>query len=108
MARTHWSSPDIAAVILAEALRPGTARPVAVHVRPEVHRLLRRQVSTAPLAVGAAADRWNGIRLVVDDQIPACPGYEIHRAVAPVTDRLAPRRPTDPGVSPSAGEPLAA
>jgi hypothetical protein len=59
MARIHWTTPDVAGDILAEAMRPDAARPVAVHMRPELHHLL----------VG----RWNGIPLVVDDSIPATP-----------------------------------
>jgi hypothetical protein len=69
MAHIHWTKPDVAGVILAEAVRPDAARPVAVHVRPEIYDLV--------------AGRWSGIPLVVDDSIPARPGYEIHRAVAP-------------------------
>jgi hypothetical protein len=82
MARTHWAPPDVSGDILAEALRPDAARPVAVHLRPELHDLMRRLDRPAQRTTGA----WNGIRLVVDEQLPPSPGYEIHRAIA---DRLA-------------------
>jgi hypothetical protein len=86
MARTHWAPPDIGGDILAEAMRPDAAEPVAVHVRPEIHTLIS---GSAPAGRAAGTPRatgsWDGIRLVVDDGIPPFPGYEIHRC--------APRRP---------------
>jgi hypothetical protein len=59
MARIHWTTPDVAGDILAEAARPDAPRPVSVHVRPEIH--------------GLVAGRWHGIPLAVDDSIPATP-----------------------------------
>jgi hypothetical protein len=86
MASIHWATPDIAGDILAEAVRPDAARPVSVHVRPELHHLV--------------AGRWHGIPLVVDDAIPAFPGYEVHRAVAPGRARRMRIRMTNDPVAP--------
>jgi hypothetical protein len=83
MTTSHWPASDVCGDLLAEALRPGTAEPVAIHLRPALHVLIRRQDPSAaaePVG-GGAAGRLAGIRLVVDDGIPAAPGYEIHRAV---------------------------
>ena len=102
MARTHWSAPDIGADILAEALRPDAAPPVAIHVRPEIEAHIRVQ------AGDAAADRLAGIPLVVDDRIPSDPGYEIHRAVAPVATRGFGNRSAAASSIPAAAAPLAA
>ena len=101
MARTHWSAPDVAADILAEALRPDAAPPVAIHVRPEIQARIRAQA-------GDAADRLDGIPLVVDDRIPSDPGYEIHRAVAPVVTRRFGNRSAATSSIPAAAAPLAA
>ncbi|MGY1710796.1 hypothetical protein ACI8AC_14925 [Geodermatophilus sp. SYSU D00758] len=64
------SDTDVSEQLLAEARRPGAAEPVAIHVRPELHGRMRTAAvgSDPPLPV------------VVDDDIPAFPGYEIHRA----------------------------
>jgi hypothetical protein len=73
----HWSPPDTRGDILAEALRAGAAEPVAVHVRPELFARLGpvplREVTGLPT-----------IPLVVDDQLPRVPGYEVHRAAPPL------------------------
>ena len=98
MARTHWSAPDVSSDILAEALRPDAAPPVAIHIRPEIRAHLCVQ----------AADRLNGIPLVVDDRIPSHPGYEIHRAAAPGVIRGVGNRFDAPASSPAAAAPLAA
>jgi hypothetical protein len=63
---------DMLGDILTEAYRPGAAPPVAVHVRRElgdvlVHRL-PPGVSRPPFP------------FVIDDELPAAPGYEIHRS----------------------------
>jgi hypothetical protein len=78
--------------ILAEAWRPGTAEPVAVHVRPEVLARLR-----AHTIIDRSSGAWRDgprppaarLPLVVDDRIPAAPGYEIHRASPHATRRSA-------------------
>jgi hypothetical protein len=51
------------------------AEAVEIHVRPGVYVQLARESSDhrGPADLG-------GIRLVVDRGIPACPGFEIHRA----------------------------
>jgi hypothetical protein len=85
MARIHWAPPDMSADILREARRPDAAEPVSVHVRPEVHAVICQELGADPATGTVPA--WNGIRLVVDDSIPAVPGFEIHRAAAP--ERLA-------------------
>jgi hypothetical protein len=82
MTSIHWSPPDVIGDILAEASRPAAAEPVAIHVRPEIHELIHRQEQTRRCALAGA-----GLRLVVDQEIPAVPGYEIHRAAPP--DRAA-------------------
>jgi hypothetical protein len=70
--RAHWAGPDVAGDILAIARRAGAAEPVEIRVRPEVHQDLRGT------AGGQPAD-LDGIPLVVDDQLPFFPGFEIHR-----------------------------
>ena len=57
----HWIPRDAARDIIAEALRTDRARPVEIHVRSEV------------------AQRCGALPVVVDDSIPFCPGYEVHR-----------------------------
>jgi hypothetical protein len=88
MTQIHSITPDIVRDILAEARRPDAAEAVAVHVRPEIHALIRRQVQDE-------GDERIGIRLVVDDTIPASPGYEVHRAVAPSRGRPSGHRRSD-------------
>jgi hypothetical protein len=57
--------------ILAEAYRQGMAAPVAIHVRPELDELLR---------AGPAVDAQpTSLPMIVDADLPASPGYEIHR-----------------------------
>jgi hypothetical protein len=91
MAHTHWTTPDIVGDLLAEALRPAAAEPVAIHIRPELHALICRQADAAPAPRSSHGDgRLRGVPIVVDDSIPATPGYEIHRAIS------ANRRPLDP------------
>ena len=102
MARMHWSAPDVGADILAEALRPDAAPPVAIHVRPEVRARIGAQVGDA------AVDRLDGVPLVVDDRIPSDPGYEIHRAVVPIVARGLGNRPAATSSIPAAAVPLAA
>ena len=80
----HWLPPDIRGDILAAALRSDAAAPLVVHVRPEVHA----RMGTRPLCAEPAAPAGQGtsIPVVVDDQLPRAPGYEIHRVppAAPV------------------------
>ncbi len=57
--------------ILAEAYRQGAAAPVAIHVRPELGDLFRAE------AAGHLPP--DPLLLVVDADLPASPGYEIHR-----------------------------
>ncbi|MGY1619707.1 hypothetical protein ACI797_23445 [Geodermatophilus sp. SYSU D00691] len=71
---THWHPPDVLDDILAIARRPGVAEPVEIRIRPEVRDLLVSQGRDGPVEL-------DGIRLVVDEELPAYPGYEIHRAL---------------------------
>jgi hypothetical protein len=66
------SPADMPGDILAETWRPGSAEPVAIHVRPELYARLSGPGRSALLSVGRPA-------VVIDDQIPTTPGYEIHR-----------------------------
>jgi hypothetical protein len=70
--RGHWASPDIAGDILAIARRVGAAEPVEIRVRPEVHQDLQGTAAAPPADL-------DGIPLVVDEELPAFPGYEVHR-----------------------------
>jgi hypothetical protein len=96
MAITHWAPPDVIGDILSEARWPDAAEPVAVHVRPELYALICRQSGTrsADDAARCTAGRWDGIRLVVDDEMPATPGYEIHRAEPRDRGPISVRRPS--------------
>jgi hypothetical protein len=66
----HWSAPDVPGDILAAAWRPGLPAPTEIHVRPELVPLLGSPRVEAP-----------PVRVVVDEGIPAFPGYEVHRSV---------------------------
>lgn len=72
-------TPDVERDILEEAWRPGVAAPVAVHVRPEVHARLRQADRPGS---GERLGSVAGIPLVLDEEIPSAPGFEVHRAVA--------------------------
>ena len=62
---------DLRGDILTEAYRPDAAAPVAIHVRPELADLLR--------AEPAGHRPPTPLPLVVDADLPASPGYEVHR-----------------------------
>jgi hypothetical protein len=68
--------------ILSEAWRPGTDEPATIHVRPGVHARILAEAGAAATR-NAIAGGPRRIPFVVDDEIPAAPGYEIHRRVAP-------------------------
>ena len=74
---SHWAEADIAGDILAVARRVGAAEPVEIRIRPEVHDRLLRQ---APGPHDRPLTTIGGIPLVVDEDLPGFPGYEIHRA----------------------------
>jgi hypothetical protein len=82
----HWSPPDIRRDILAAALRWDAADPVAVHVRPEV----RARMGPGPLSRPPRTGTGQGddIPVVVDDQLPRAPGYEVHRVAPPAPGPL--------------------
>jgi hypothetical protein len=67
----HWSAPDVTGDILAVARQPGLPEPTEIHVRPELAPLLEPRASVEGLPV----------RVVVDDEIPSFPGFEVHRDV---------------------------
>jgi hypothetical protein len=69
---------DVLDVVLCEALRPGAAAPTAIHIRPELYA----RFSDSPESGGPAPAplRRADIPVVIDDEIPRSPGYEIHRA----------------------------
>lgn len=68
--------------ILSEAWRDGAAEPVSIHVRPELHARLLAQRGCTPLRVVPQDEVRPRARLsvVIDEEIPIAPGYEIHRA----------------------------
>jgi hypothetical protein len=86
MTVVHWQPPDALSDILSEAWRRGLLPPSAIHVRPEVHaRILTGMtvaVRTRAIDGGGIGDPHR-LPLVIDDTLPACPGYEIHRSMCP-------------------------
>ncbi len=74
------SPADPSGDLLREAWRPGTAEPVAIHVRPELCARLLRSRRTRPWSCPAPVPfPSRRIPLVVDDRIPTAPGFEVHR-----------------------------
>ena len=81
----HWAAPHMIEDILATARRPGAAEPTEIHVRAALHaRLLREPDAPVVLDERQGISALDGIRLVVDEELPAFPGYEIHRACGSV------------------------
>ncbi len=78
----HWAEPDFVGDIRAVARRAGGADPVEVRVRPELHDRLVRQLSAAGKLGGGSLTDLDGVPLVVDEEIPVLPGYEVHRVPA--------------------------
>ena len=82
----HWLPADVRGDILAAALRSDAAAPLVVHVRPEVHaRMGSGPLSADPTGQGTC------IPVVVDDELPRAPGYEVHRV--PPASSSPPLRP---------------
>jgi hypothetical protein len=77
--------PGVAGDILKEAWRPGVEEPVTIHVRPAVHARMLAEAG-ADARRNAIAGGPRRIPVVVDDEIPLAPGYEIHRHVATAGD----------------------
>jgi hypothetical protein len=71
----HWATPHMVEDILAAARRPGVAEPTEIRIRAALYARLLQEPDALVLL--------DGIPLVVDDQLPAFPGFEIHRACAP-------------------------
>jgi hypothetical protein len=80
----HWADPHMVADILAAARRPGAAEPTEIHVHVRIHTRLLHEAD-APLVVDdrQRITALDGIRLVVDEEVPAFPGFEVHRAGGP-------------------------
>ncbi len=101
------SPADTSGDLLREAWRPGTAEPVDIHVRPELCARLLRSRRTRPQSCAALRPfPAKRLPLVVDDRIPAAPGFEVHRVppgAATARLELQQRRSDAPGV---AREPL--
>jgi len=91
----HWVAPDMLGDILAIAREAGAASPVEIHMRLQVHdRLAKRAPDATGAAPGTLSD-LGGIPVVVDEGIPAFPGYEIHRAALGPTPHQEHRAPGD-------------
>ena len=81
----HWAAPHFVEDLLATARRPGVAEPTEIHVRAGLHlRLLREPGAPVVVDERRGISALDGIRLVVDEDLPLYPGYEIHRACDPV------------------------
>ncbi len=82
-AASHWTSPDTLGDILAIAHRPDAAEPCEIRVRSEVHSRLLQETSAGTRRIAiqhGTISHLDGIPLVIDDELPAHPGYEVHRA----------------------------
>jgi hypothetical protein len=80
VSRGHWARPDVAADLLAVAWAPGVAPPREVRVRPELHARLLAELGPAVAGHGLLGDPA-GVPLVVDPELPACPGFEVRRVL---------------------------
>jgi hypothetical protein len=83
MSTIHWNRPDIAGDLAAIAFTPGAAPPRELRIRPELHERLLAQLSPDARAEVARSGTFGapvGIPLVVDPDLPACPGFEVVRA----------------------------
>ena len=78
MTTVHWCAPDLPGDILDAAWTPGLPAPTAIHIRPELHARMT-SVIPSPRTGTDLAGSTPDVPFVVDDQIPASPGYEIHR-----------------------------
>jgi hypothetical protein len=75
----HWAPPDTLGDILAIAWRPGAAPPREIRVRSEVRDRVLAQLPPAERA-RAVVGGPVGVPLVLDDELPAYPGFEVVRA----------------------------
>lgn len=82
MTASHWSPPDTWGDILAAAWQPDAPAPVAIHVSPVLHARLvpERDLPEVPGAAARALDRQAGVPVVLDEEVPEFPGFEVHRA----------------------------
>jgi hypothetical protein len=83
----HWLAPDIRGDVLAVARQAGTAEPVEIRVRPEMYARIVQQARDEAVADRDVLTVLGDIPLVVDADLPAFPGYEIHRAPVPRAPR---------------------
>lgn len=74
MSVVHWQPPDPLGDLYAQTWRADRADPTAVHLRPEVYARLHAQRPN----IVEPCHLW-GLTLVVDERLPAYPGFEIHR-----------------------------
>ncbi len=84
----HWTAPRVIEDVLAAARQSGAAEPTEIHVRSELHTRMLQEAAAhdVPVRVNERRDitHLDGIPLVVDEALPAFPGYEIHRVCVPV------------------------
>jgi hypothetical protein len=79
----HWGRPDPVGDILATAWSPTAAEPREIRVRPEVYRSILAELDAAERALLEERGLLGSpiaIPLVVDVELPPCPGFEIVRA----------------------------
>ena len=78
------TAPHTLADLLDAARGPGVAEPSEIRVRPELCARMQREAgwSCVPVTLDAPGriNCLDGIPVVVDPDLPAFPGYEIHRA----------------------------
>ena len=81
------TSPHTLEDILAVARRPGAAAPREIHVRARIHdRIVEEAVAlgtTVSVDERRGISSLDGIPLVVDEDLPAFPGFEVHRLCVP-------------------------
>jgi hypothetical protein len=91
----HWLAPDIRGDLLAVARQAGAAEPVEIRVRPELYARIVQQARDEAVSEQDAPTDLADIPLVVDADLPAFPGYEIHRAPVRRAPRVEWSRTTD-------------
>ncbi|MBB3085359.1 hypothetical protein [Geodermatophilus sabuli] len=81
---THWARPDIAGDVLAAARDPRAAPPREIRIRPELYQRLLADLAPgdrAAVVEHGALGGLAGVPLVVDRELPGCPGFEVVRAL---------------------------
>jgi hypothetical protein len=81
------TSPHTLEDILAVARRPGAAAPREIHVRARIHERMVEEAAAGGATVsvdeGRGIGSLDGIPVVVDEELPAFPGFEVHRVCVP-------------------------